>query len=388
MAEQTHRQRWFALVEGRQPDRLPFFPDISDWYKARRQLPNEPQAYFTGALIPDNSELHRRQVDMPSEWANWTYLDFYRNYDWGLPVHIYPTDWLKEHHDGYTYSKESDPDGSIQTWITPHGTLKRVERMASYGSSVITHHMLQSLDDFKALEYIINHTYYEPDYDLIDWNLQTIGELGVADVGIWRSPFGKMLQEYAGLTHLAYWLADDAQRVLNLVALQSECDMSVIEMAGRSKARVIIISDHADEALLNPRWYQRYCIPFYRQATDLLHQHGKLVSTHLDGNIKRLMPLLKDTGFDLLDGTTPAPMTNWTPAELALHLGERMYAYCGVPSTLFVQNLPDEQILASAEEIVSALRGRLILNVGDVLPGNGSLRQVIGLSEWSRQIKA
>jgi len=81
-------------------------------------------------------------------------------------------------------------------------------------------------------------------------------------------------------------------------------------------------------------------------------------------------------------------MTNWTPAELAPHLGEKMYAYCGVPSTFFVQNLPDEKILASAEEIVSALRGRVILNVGDVLPGNGSLRQVIGLGEWSRQIKA
>jgi hypothetical protein len=30
----------------------------------------------------------------------------------------------------------------------------------------------------------------------------------------------------------------------------------------------------------------------------------------------------------------------------------------------------------------------VILNVGDVLPGNGSLRQVIGLGEWSRQIMA
>ncbi len=385
MPEQTHRQRWLDLLEGRSTDRLPFFPDISDWYKARRQPPNEPQAYGTGALIPDDSPLHENQVDMPPEYANWTYLDFYRNFDWGLPVHIYHTDWLKEYHDGYRCSKEASPEGFVQIWETPHGTLKRVDRTASDGSSVTARFMLQSPEDFKALEYIIQHTYYEPDYSLIDWNLKTIGEMGVADVVIWRSPFGKMMQEYAGLVHLAYWMAEDAQRVMDLVALQTEHDRQVIEMAARSNARVIIISDHADEALLNPRWYRQYCIPFYRQATDLLHQHGKLVSTHLDGNIRRLMPLLAETGFDLLDGTTPAPMTNWTPADLAPHLGEKMYAYCGVPSTFFVQNLPDEQILASAEEIVSALRGKVILNVGDVLPGNGSLRQVIVLGEWSRQ---
>ena len=387
MEKQSHRQRWFALLEGKQPDQQPFFPDISDWYKARRQRPHEPQAYNTGALIPDDSTLNKRQVDMPPEWADWTYFDFYRNFDWGLPVHIYPVDWQKEYHDGYRYVKETDIEGTTQTWETPHGTLTRIDRFASDGSSVTKHFMLQSLDDLKALEYIIRHTYYEVDYGVIDWNLRTVGKMGVSDVGVWRSPFGKMLHEYAGLTQLSYMMADDAPRVLDLVALQMESDMQVIEMVAKSNSRVVIISDHADEALLNPRWYRQYCIPFYRQATDLLHQHGKLVSTHLDGNIKRLMPLLKDTGFDILDGTTPFPMTNWTPSELAPHLSEKMYAYCGVPSTYFVQNLPDEQILASAEEIVSALRGRVILNVGDVLPGNGSLRQVIRLAEWSRQIQ-
>jgi hypothetical protein len=41
----THRERVFALLEGRPVDRLPFYPDISDWYKARRTPPGEPQRY-------------------------------------------------------------------------------------------------------------------------------------------------------------------------------------------------------------------------------------------------------------------------------------------------------------------------------------------------------
>ena len=42
----------------------------------------------------------------------------------------------------------------------------------------------------------------------------------------------------------------------------------------------------------------------------------------------------------------------------------------------------------SAEEIYHALKGRLILNVGDVLPPNGNIQQVIKLGEWSRNKEA
>lgn len=85
----THRERFLALLEGSSLDRLPFFLDISDWYKARRTPPGEPQRFLTGALISDGIDFHKTQYDMPPQWALWSYLDFYRNYDWSLPVHIY-----------------------------------------------------------------------------------------------------------------------------------------------------------------------------------------------------------------------------------------------------------------------------------------------------------
>lgn len=73
--------------------------------------------------------------------------------------------------------------------------------------------------------------------------------------------------------------------------------------------------DHSDENLISPQHYREFCIPYYRKITELLHAGGKLVSTHLDGNFKGYMPYLHETGFDILDGCTPAPMTNWTPAN-------------------------------------------------------------------------
>ena len=414
----THRERFFALLEGRPVDRLPFFPDISDWYKARRTPPGQPQKYMTGALIPDGTDFHKVEHDMPPEWASWTYLDFYRNYGWGLPVHIY--DWYKTQAHGYTVALSETEESRIggwhsahgfmtyldvgsldvderfvktrksvtQSWKTPLGTLTTTKQMAADGSFATSKHMVEELGDLDILEYIVTHTEVRADHERVNSVLSEIGDLGVADLAVWRSPFGKVVQEYVGIERTAYWMNDHRQRMLALLDLLEEDDLKVIELAARSDARIVIISDHADDALLNPRWYREFCIPFYQKACKILHEHGKIVSTHLDGNILRLLPLLKDTGFDLMDGCTPAPMSNYRPGDLASSLGEGQYAYCGVPSTLFAQRLEDCVIIDSAEEIHDALSGRLILNVGDVLPPNGDMHQMIKLGEWSRRREA
>jgi uroporphyrinogen-III decarboxylase len=256
--------------------------------------------------------------------------------------------------------------------------------MAADGSLAQTKYPVETLDDLDVLEYIVTHTDFHADNARIDHVLKQIGELGVADLAVWRSPFGRIVQEYVGLQQTVYWLYDHRQRMMDLLQVLEEQDLKVIELAARSNARIVIISDHADDALLGPRWYEEYCIPYYRRANQILHEHGKIVSTHLDGNILRLLPLLQETGFDLLDGCTPAPMTNYRPAELAAALGEGQTAYCGVPSVLFTQGVGDDVILDSAHEIYHALRGRLALNVGDVLPPNGDMRQVIRLGEWCK----
>ncbi|GAI52811.1 unnamed protein product, partial [marine sediment metagenome] len=117
-----------------------------------------------------------------------------------------------------------------------------------------------------------------------------------------------------------------------------------------------------------------------------LHDKGKIVSTHLDGNFKGFFPYLMDTGFDLLDGCTPAPMFNYEPEELALACKGRIYVYCGIPSTLFTQHLDDSKIVEFGARIAQAFKNRVILNVGDILPPGGNIKQVIKLGEWAKTL--
>lgn len=386
MIMQNQRELFFARLEGKPVDRQPFFPDISDWYKARRTLPGKPQKFNTGELIPDGIEFHQVCHDMPAEWQSWSYLDFYRRFDWGLPVHIY--DWLVTRPQGYRLDYSENDGDRTWVWETPVGRLVKKQKMAADGSFVTVKHPVETPADFKALEYVASHTEFAADFSRVNDVLAKIGGLGMADVVIGRSPFGKLVQEYAGFEQTVFWLADDPRRIQEFLIFQEEIDLKVIELAAQTAARLVIISDHADEQLINPRWYAGFCMPFYRKVCDILHRNGKFVSTHLDGNIRGFFPLLQETGFDLLDGCTPAPMTNYCPEELGKALGEKQYAFCGVPATLFAQNTSDREILESAEAICRGLENKVILNVGDVLPANGNIRQVIRMGEWCKQKSA
>lgn len=379
----THRDHFFQVLEGERPAAMPFFPDITTWYATRRAEPGEPQPFQPGALIPDGHPIHEQPGTMPDRFRDWTLLDFYRRFDWGLPVHIY--DWCdEEYSDDIESVRTVEGSTAARRLVTPKGELTRTWRLAADGSWTPHEHYVKSISDLDILRLVVENTRFVPHYERIEAVLTELGDQGVADVTVMRSPFGKLVHEYMGFEQVVYAMADDPAAMLEFMAVQEQKDLEFARLTAEGPGRLVILSDHTDETLISPRQYEQYCIPFYRKVNDILHGAGKFVSTHLDGNFKGFFPLLGETGFDLLDGCTPAPMFNYEVEELADALPDGMYAYCGVPATLFCQRLPTEEILEFGGRIASALAGRGILNVGDILPPDGDIDQVIALGEHIR----
>jgi len=379
----SQRQLFLELIRGRETTIVPFFPDVSDWYKVRRLPLDRANEVPTGSFIPDDAPFHGNNFGMPQEFTAWTYLDFYRNFDWGLPVHIY--DWCDFTYRGCEHVRQKQGGRIVQQFKTPLGAIQRIDGIAADGSLCPVKYFIGDERDWKVLSYVLEHTTPAPNHQRIREILGGIGELGVADVVIWRSPFGKILMEYAGLETAVYQLVDDPGAIENLLKVQTQLDLEVIRLAAESPAEIVILSDHADEQLINPAWYEKYCLPFYQQASEILHAKRKIFSTHLDGNFKGLFKLVGQCGFDLLDGCTPAPMTNYEVEELAEALTGNMRAYCGVPSIFFVHDTYPGEIVSFAERIIKALDGKIILNIGDILPASGDIYKVIELGKWIEQ---
>jgi len=378
----TPREKYFSITEGKRPPYMPFIPDITDWFNGRHTPEGEALAHFPAVYVPDDDPVKDYDGTMPEKYCKWPLMKFYRHFGWGFHAHIY--DWFDKVYDkGVTHEFVYHPNEYHEIFKTPKGTLDRTYKLAIDGSWCPMDFLLKSPDDFEILFYILNAETYGHKHDYVNWTIDGVGDQGEADLTVNRSPFGKLVQEYLGFENTAYALYDCPELIDEYLAIQTEKDMQVINMACESRARLVMISDHADQNLISKNWYEQYCIPFYRNAAEKLHAHNKIISTHLDGNFKDFFPLLGKTGFDVLDGCTPAPMFNYEIEELAEAMPDGMTAFIGVPSSLFcMEDISMDVILGYAERIMKAFRGRGIINVGDILPPNGDIEKVIKLGEY------
>jgi hypothetical protein len=383
----THIERFWAVVNGKTPDRPAFFPDITTWYVLTRIPLGDEQPFWPGQYIPDSSPFHGKPSRLDGALARLSFTDFYRQFDWGLPCHIY--DWYEENHGGGV-EKVVNTEGRHRTvrMRTPVGDLTRTYKLDAEGTWSEYGHMVASIDDLRAVRRVVENTRFIPRYEKIEAFLRETEGFGVCDLVGFRSPFGKLIHEYMGFEAVAYALHDDEAAVLDFLRFQEAKDLELIELAARAPGPIVIISDHADENLISPAWYRKYCIPYYQKACRILHAAGKIVSTHLDGNFRGYLALLEETGFDLLDGCTPAPMFNYEPEELAAATSDsggrrRLSCYCGVPASLFATGHSPAELAEFARRIVRAFSGRVIVNVGDILPPNGNIDAVI---EIGRQL--
>jgi hypothetical protein len=377
----TRVEEFTAVLEGRTPDRPVFFPDITSWYMLTRIPLGEEQPFWPGQYIPDDSTFHQRPSRLGESLGRLTFVDFYRKFGWGLPCHMY--DWYDERlARGVEKTVATEGRHRAVTFRTPRGDLVRTYKLDAEGTWSEYGHMVRSTADLPIVESLLEHTEFVPRHERVHKFLRETGGFGVCDLVIFRSPFGKLIHEYMGFEAVAYALHDEPLALGDFLQIQEEKDLELIRLAAAAPGPIVIISDHADENLISPAWYREWCIPYYQKACRILHEAGKRVSTHLDGNFRAYLPFITETGFDLLDGCTPAPMFNYEPEELAAATSgagglRRMSCYCGVPASLFTTGARPAALADFAERIVRAFQGRVIVNVGDILPPNGSIEAVL-----------
>ncbi|MBS3811607.1 MAG: hypothetical protein KGY44_07080 [Halanaerobiales bacterium] len=374
----NNRERFFNLLNDKEIDRTLFFPDITTWYENSRKNIGDEEIFGPGVYIPDGIDFHKRKSNLNNQFSSLTFLDYYRKYDWGLPVHIY--DWYREEYtNGVEKISKREGRRKYIKFKTRIGEISRTLTMGAEGSWVPTKFFVQEYSDLKILKEVFKNREIIPDYSNIKRFLKETQGFGVCDVVIWRSPFGKLVHEFMGFEEVVYGLHDPEKKkiILDFLDFLKMHDLNVIKCAAKSPAKIVIISDHADETLISPRQYEQYCIPYYQEACKILHDHNMYVSTHLDGNFKHYFPILHDTHFDLLDGCTPAPMFNYKVEELADLVNDDLHAYCGVPSTLFTQELPTQKLVDFGLRIAKSFNRKVIVNIGDILPPRGDINQVI-----------
>ena len=318
--------RVLAVMQGRKPDRIPFCDRLELWRTA---------------LI--------RQGRLPADFEGLSLIESHRKVGMGQLKFVAPYDYqllgveLTISVDGQVVRREGDPVTSrwpvmedlVQTeragatefeLSTPVGSvsLRQVvspEAVIWAENRYLAEHPIKEPEDFDTVCWIIDHLEVIPRFDRIRETEAELGDFGFVVPRIDRTPFQEMLVELLGEVSTFYALNDEPTRVHALLEAIDNVRVSSADLLSGLDFPYVEFADGITGHMTNPKLFAKYVIPQLQRYTEIYHSQGKKVGSHFDGDLKPLLGQLRDTGLDVIESVSPAPLTECTFDELWKSLG-------------------------------------------------------------------
>jgi len=380
--------RVLAVLAGDRPDRIPFCDRLELWRTA---------------LI--------RQGRLPAAYEGLSLIDSHRKSGLGQLAFVVPHDFvlrgveLTVSVDGAVTSRETDPvtsrwpvmedrvqadrpGATVFEFATPVGTIRVRQVMLPEAVEwaqvpYLEEHPIKSLEDYDTVHWIIDHLEVVPRFDRIQAAADEIGDFGFVLPRIDRIPFQEVLIDLLGETNLFYALSDQPDRVHKLLAAVQELRVETAGVLAGLDVPYVEFGDNVTGHMTNPRLFAEYAIPEYQRLVEIYHAQGKKVGSHFDGELKPLLGLLPETGLDVIESVSPAPLTECTFDELWKAIGGSPPIMWGViPSPLLEARTPEEELHAFVDHVLETVGDDpVILGISDMVLGNNLIERL----EWVSQ---
>ncbi len=290
----TGRERLLAVVNGEIPDRVPFSPNIGQWFtahKARGTLPTDLSGCENevDAMKKMGCDIFSRRVSDATR----------RVLGDGLKIERTP---LRE-------IDPSGPEGTRTRVCTPHGTLTSdsVFQPESHTCYERDYFWKDFKRDLPAVKYWVEHGDYHFDAERYREAEQRVGEDGLVIAYAQETPLKKLIN-LAGAQNALLWCFDDEAPVRELMEMHTEkCTVFAREFAA-SDAFGMISMDNLDSKFFSPTFFDRFCSDHYSRIGTILHEAGKFFYAHACGSVSALKAHVAKVQLDGLEGAPHAPL--------------------------------------------------------------------------------
>lgn len=358
----TTRQRIETALRGGMPDRIPFAP--------RWEL-------FFNAVSKDGR--------LPDKYRGWDIFEVARDQGFGIKSNHAPFYTSELNDVEVTHVRHVSPEGITTTtrYTTPLGSIQRVhfvtpELAAQNVGGRTIEQFIKEPKDYAVARYVVEHTKLTPAYDKSEAILHQIGDDGLPFGALISCPYHRFMREWTSYEESYYELHDHPKEVASLVEAIEAQEWEMIRIACESPLEFFEIDGNYDYELTPPPLYKKYFLPFHQKAVEKLHQHGKVVLSHCDGDNHGLLELIKESGFDVAEAWTPAPMTPVTTAEARKVWGDQISFWGGLATTILSESCPEREFDRwFARLLLDVAPGHgLVLGTGDNIPTDSSWERI------------
>ncbi|MGD9496117.1 MAG: uroporphyrinogen decarboxylase family protein [Armatimonadota bacterium] len=385
----THRARILAAIRGQPTDRVPWVPRLDLWYKANRFRGTLPRAWTDLPLTAILRELDVGRHEVIPDFLDLEDPDDVADQSLGL-VHVrnQPYRW---HFRRTQRTVAREGDGYRITYRTPLGTLttrlRYTDQMRRDGVTLlhVAERAVKSHDDYATVACLFEDIEVEPGGRYADFQAE-VGDEGVAVAyaNVAASPVHHLLKELVPYDQFYYDLHDRPELIAATAARMEGYLCQVVEACARSSAEVVLLGANYDVMLTPPPLFAQHIAPFLRWACARLHEAGKLVATHTDGENDGLLDLYVQCGIDLADSVCPAPMTRLPLAQYRRAFGSHPAIWGGICSSSVLERaFTEAEFEAHLDEVIAAggdFRG-MIYSIADTTPPDASLERIRRIGE-------
>ena len=217
------------------------------------------------------------------------------------------------------YSWEAGRRVEQRTYETPVGTIsQRIVQEPSYGSDWILEHYIKDRDDYRIVQYIVEHTVFRSHEKAVRRIIDDLGEDGVLLGRIDRSPYQKLLIELAGPERFLLDLHADPDPALELMQSMDKRLEEQFALALESPAEIVFQPENLTSDLTPPDRYQQFLLPLFHEKGAQCSRAGKVFSVHMDGKLRALRRLVAESPFDVMDSFSLPEMSGDVRVQEAL----------------------------------------------------------------------
>lgn len=381
----TYRDQMLAAMRGEGLSRVPWAPRMDLWQislQARGTLP----ARFAGkntAQIADELGVacHAVRADQTMPRAPGDVmlrgLGIDNHPDYPYRVELRGLEAELDVSDGHTRCVVHAPAGRVET------DLMMTQQMKAEGISLsfVHRYPVQSVADLDAVAQVLEHCEVVPTPHAYQAFRDRIGERGVAVASgpISASPMHLLLHELMSMEDFFYLYADDPAALLAFAERVEPFYQACLDAVVASDAIVVAWGGNYDRDLTWPPFFEAHIALWLRRVADGLHDAGKMLQTHADGENDGLLHFYEACGVDVIESVCPAPMTSLTLRQLRAGVGDRVTIWGGVPSVALLPDAMDGDTFDRyLDDLLTEVADtqRLILGVSDNVPPDADMERL------------
>ncbi|MCC6679700.1 MAG: hypothetical protein IT445_02250 [Phycisphaeraceae bacterium] len=328
-----------AALAGDKPDRVPFVPNIWQWFYVNRERGTLPAALADDACTGPVDALRRMGADVMSKFD-------------GLVL----TPSYNQCHS--TVEHEGEPFATGPVWQsfvgsqaapirrerieTPHGPLTQVWEYAPDAVAPFeSEHWWKDFEtEYAAVRCWMEDVDWHLDQDLFKAGLKNVGEDGLMLFQLLPTPL-KKFHWLAGQANASLFMIDHFDAMRELAEIHEAKSLAALEEAIDLKnIWVFEVPDNLDSLFYSPPLFREFCLPVLQKAARMIHARGKYLFVHACGRLRQLADLLLESEIDCVEGQAHPPIGDWHLNE-ARNLSPQLIVCGGMTAVEQLWSAPD-----------------------------------------------